>query len=94
MLLDLKTIKFKVYPKKHKNGEVFELSPEDSFMMSNMQAESTGHCVFNSYQLNVTINFESMQCCGQPLHAAFPITVLPVMYQEQVIMAQPVDFNP
>eukprot|EP00350_Pseudokeronopsis_sp_OXSARD2_P002401 CAMPEP_0170564292 /NCGR_PEP_ID=MMETSP0211-20121228/72065_1 /TAXON_ID=311385 /ORGANISM="Pseudokeronopsis sp., Strain OXSARD2" /LENGTH=68 /DNA_ID=CAMNT_0010883579 /DNA_START=669 /DNA_END=875 /DNA_ORIENTATION=- len=54
MLLDLKTIKFQVFATKKKNGTVLDISPEDKFMMSNMQGESTAINVTNKYFMTVS----------------------------------------
>mmetsp|Transcript_19759 Transcript_19759/g.18809 ORF Transcript_19759/g.18809 Transcript_19759/m.18809 type:complete len:127 (-) Transcript_19759:51-431(-) len=92
LMIDLKQIKFDSYDTKKKKGVVKDISPEERFMMSNMQAESCGTTIKNTYFLTVQSNFESIQCYGPPLCATTPITILPVYYPDAVVYEQPADF--
>jgi len=93
MQIDLKTVHYKPPEMRKKKGQQIAWSPEDIFMMQNMQAKTTGRHVKNNYYLVVRCTYSGCTCCSRLPLSRIPLTIVPVI-NPQCWNAPQQDFNP
>ena len=78
MSLDLSSIRYVVPKTKKKGGALVPLSPEETYLLSQLQPASHASCVRNEYFLILKIAYEGCTCFADLPEARLPILVVPV----------------
>ena len=92
--VDLKSIRYEVPHERKRKGVMKAVSPEDLYMMQNMQPACHGHNVKNEYFLAVRCSYSGCTCCSAQPYARIPLTIVPVFNPQCYGYQQPADFNP
>jgi hypothetical protein len=79
MSLDLKTVRYTPPQQRKKRNQMIAWSPEDMFMMQNMQAKCSGQHVKNNYYLVVRCGYSGCTCCSHLPMTRIPLTIVPII---------------
>lgn len=93
-MLDLSEIKNEVTSHKKKKGKEKKRSPEDIFMLKNIQPATHSPAITNEYFLKIVLAYNGCLCCSNVPDASMPLTIMPAVDDSFTRFKAPSGWNP
>lgn len=79
LLMNLAEIRYEVAANKKKKGAQVQLSPEDLFAITGLQAACHSRHITNEYFICIELEYDGCTCCSNLPDARTPLTIVPLV---------------